>query len=101
AEVEAQVKQHFAAGNFQTCTLSSAPMAESDFPERQVSDADIKLARGDLLAGAASAAEYQKLLQGHEKVPEAEEGLGMLALREGRTADARRYFGDATEAGST
>jgi hypothetical protein len=101
AEVEAQVKQHFAAGNFQTCTLSSTPMAESDFPERQVSDADIKLARGDLLAGAASAAEYQKLLQGHEKVPEAEEGLGMLALREGRTADARRYFGDATEAGST
>ena len=38
AEVEAQAKRHFAAGNFQTTTLSSRPMAESDFPERPVSE---------------------------------------------------------------
>jgi hypothetical protein len=100
-EVEAQAKQHLAAGNFQTTALTSTPMAESDFPERPVSDADIKLARGDLLAGAQSAAEYQKLLQGHEKVAEAEEGLGLLALRDGKKDEARRYFGDAAEAGST
>jgi len=53
------------------------------------------------MAGAASAAEYQKLLQGHDKVPEAEEGLALMALREGRTADAHRYFADAIEAEST
>jgi hypothetical protein len=76
-------------------------MSEGDFPERQVSDVEARLARGDLLAGAASAAEYQKLLAGHEKVPEAEEGLGLLALRGHRPAEARKYFADAVVAGST
>src|SRR5215468_3366385 len=69
AEVEAAAKKHFQAGNFQTTSLPTAPMAPSDFPERQVSDTDIRLARADLLAGAQSAAEYQKLLTEHEKVP--------------------------------
>jgi hypothetical protein len=101
AEIETQAKQHLAAGNFQATALSSAPMAESDFPERPVSVADIELALGDLLAGAQSAAEYQKLLKGHDKVPEAEEGLALLALRDGKKDEARRYFGDAAEAGST
>jgi len=100
-EVEAAAKQHLAAGNLQSCLLSALPMAESDFPERPVSDTDARLARGDLLAGAQSAAEYKKLLEGHEKVAEAEEGLGLLALREGKKDEARRYFGDAAEAGST
>ena len=100
AEVEAQAKQHFAAGNFQTTALTSAPMSEADFPEHPVSDSDGRLARADILAGAQSAAEYKKLLEGHEKVVESEEGLGLLALREGRTADAHRYFGDAVEADS-
>jgi hypothetical protein len=100
-DVEAAAKKHFAAGNFQTASISSRPMAAGDFPERQVSDAESGLARGDLLAGAQSAAEYQKLLAGHEKVAEAEEGLGLLALREGRTAEARKNFAAAMEAGST
>jgi hypothetical protein len=100
-EIEAAAKQHFGAGNFQTCTLTSAAMAESDFPERPVSDTDIRLARGDLLAGAESASEYKKLLQGHDKVAEAEEGLALLALRDGKQDEARRYFSDAAEAGST
>jgi len=101
AEVEAQAKKHFAAGNFQTASLPSRPMAEADFPERQVSDVEIRLARADLLAGPQSAAEYQKLLQGHEKVPEAEEGLGLLALRDRNPAEARKQFAAAVEAGST
>src|ERR1022692_3566599 len=101
AEVEAAVKQHFAAGNFQTTRLPSRPMAEGDFPERQVSAAEIGLARGDLLVGAPSAAEYQKLLAGHEKVAEAEEGLGLLALRDRRADEAHRDFAAAMEAGST
>ena len=100
AEVEAQAKAHFAAGNFQTTSLSSRPMSEGDFPERQVSEAEARLARADLLVDA-SAAEYQKLLAAHEKVPEAEEGLGLLALRAGNTAEARKDFAAAVEAGST
>jgi hypothetical protein len=100
AEVEAAVKRHLAAGNFQTTSLSSAPMSEKDFPERQISDVDLRLARADLLA-AQSADEYRKLLAAHEKVPEAEEGLGLLALRAGNKEEARRNFADAVAAGST
>jgi hypothetical protein len=100
AEVEAAARKHFAAGNFQTTRLPSRPMAEGDFPERQVSAAEIGLARGDLLAGAPSAAEYRKLLAGHEKVAEAEEGLGLLALAARRADEARRNFAAAVEAGS-
>lgn len=101
AEVEAAAKKHFAAGNFQTTSLPSRPMAEGDFPERQVSATEIGLARADLLAGEQSAAEYQKLLAAHEKIPEAEEGLALLALREKRTDDALKYFESAVEANST
>jgi len=101
AEVEAAAKQHFAAGNFQTTRLPSRPMAEGDFPERQVSATEIGLARGDLLVGAPSAAEYRKLLAGHEKVAEAEEGLGLIALAEHRTAEAREDLEAAVEAHST
>ena len=101
AEVEAAARQHFAAGDFQTTRLPSRPMAEGDFPERQVSATEIALARGDLLMGALSAAEYRKLLAGHEKVAEAEEGLGLLALSERRTDEAREDFQAAVQAGST
>jgi hypothetical protein len=101
AEVEAQAKRHFAAGNFQTTALSSRPMAEGDFPERPVSETDVRLARADLLAGSQSAAEYENLLKSHTKVPEAEEGLGLLALRDHRTAEALRHFADAVQAGTS
>jgi hypothetical protein len=101
AEVEAAVKKHFAAGNFQTTSLPSLPMAPGDFPERQISDTDIRLARADLLASEQSAAEYRKLLAAHEKLPEAEEGLGMLALREGKKDDARRHFAEGIDAQSS
>ena len=60
AEIEAEVRRHFAAGNFQTGTISSLPMAPKDFPERPVSDTDARLARADLLAGESSAAEYRR-----------------------------------------
>jgi len=101
AEVEAAVKRHFAAGNFQTTQLSSAPMAPGDFPERQISDIDLRLARADLLSGAQSADEYGKLLAAHEKAAEAEEGLGLLSLRAGNKEEARRHFAAAVAANST
>ncbi|HXB70333.1 MAG TPA: hypothetical protein VNY05_18935 [Candidatus Acidoferrales bacterium] len=101
AEVEAQAKRHFEAGNFQTTSLSSRPMSEGDFPERSISETDVRLARADLLAGSQSAAEYEYLLKAHAKVPEAEEGLGLLALRDHRTAEAFRHFGDAVQAGTS
>jgi hypothetical protein len=100
AEVEEQAKRHLAAGNFQTTTLSSRPMAERDFPERLVSDADAKLARADLLAGKSSETEYESLLADKVKIAEAEEGLGLLALRDGAKDEARRHFSAAMDAGT-
>jgi hypothetical protein len=100
AVVEAQVKQHFAAGNFQPGTLNSRPLAEKDFTERQVSSSDVRLARADLLAGPQSAAEYESLVKDNVKVAEAQEGLGLLALRDHRSDEARRHFSAAMDANS-
>jgi hypothetical protein len=99
-EIEAQAKQHLAAGNFQTTALNSRPMAEKDFYEKPVSDTDIRLARADLLAGN-SAAEYERLIKDNAKVPEAEEGLGLLALRAGSKDEARKHFAASMDAGSS
>jgi hypothetical protein len=100
AEIEAQAKQHLAGGNFQTTSLSSRPLSEHDFVERQVSDTDARLARADLLAGSQSAAEYQALLRDQVKVAEAEEGLGILSLRDKHPEEAKRHFAASMAAGS-
>ena len=93
AEIEAQVRSStWPPATSKPRRLRSRPMAESDFPERPVSDADARLARADLLAGAHSAAEYQALLRDDVKMPEAEEGLGLLALRDHHDDDARAAF---------
>jgi len=101
AEIEALARQHFEAGNFQPGTISSLPMAPKDFIERPVADSDARLARGDLLAGDASAAEYEALLHARVKVAEAEEGLGLLALRAHQPDEARHHFSAAMDASST
>jgi hypothetical protein len=100
SEVEAEVQRHLAGGNFQTTSLASRPMSESDFPQREVSDSDARLARADLLTGR-SAGEYQVLLRNHEHVAEAEEGLGLLALEAKRTEEARQHFAAAIQAESS
>src|ERR1017187_9935990 len=100
AEVEAEARQHFAARRFPTTTISSRPMAPDDFHEKPISDADVRLARADLLAGPQSAAEYQSLLRDHLKIPESEEGLGLLALRDHHDTEARAHFSAAMEAGA-
>ncbi len=100
AQVEEQARKHLAAGNFETTSLNSRPMSERDFPVRDVSDADARLVRADLLAGEQSAAEYRTLLKAQEKVAEAEQGLGILALRAHRPEEARTHFAASIAAGS-
>ena len=101
AEVEAKVKAHLAAGRFETTTVSSLPMSEKDFPEKPVSDADARLARADLLTGAQSSAEYLKLLNDGLKIAESQEGLGLLALHDGRKEEAHSHFQAAMDANSS
>ncbi len=100
AEIENEAKQHLDRRNFQTASLNARPLAERDFPEKPVADSEVRLARADLLA-ANSAAEYQRLLHDNIKVPEAQEGLGILALRAGQSGEVRQHFSLAMEAGST
>ena len=101
AEIEAKAAAHLAAGRFQTTSLSSLPLSEKDFPEKLISDADARLARADLLAGAPSSAEYLRLLNDGIKIAEAQEGLGLLALREGRKDGALSHFQAAIDADSS
>jgi hypothetical protein len=101
AEIEAKVKSHLASGRFQTTSFSSRPLSEKDFPETAVSDADARLARADILAGAQSAAEYVKLMNDGLKVAEAQEGLGLLALRDGQKEEAHSHFQAAIDANSS
>ena len=100
ADIEARAKQHLAAGQFATTPLSSRPMSPSDFQEKPISDTDMRLVRADLLAGAQSAAEYTALITDHLKFAEAEEGLGLLALRDHQNDEARTHFAASIEAGS-
>jgi tetratricopeptide (TPR) repeat protein len=100
AEIEAQAKAHLAAGNFQTTELSSRPMSPNDFTQREVSDADARLARADMLSSSQSTAEYEALIRDHERVAEAEEGLGLLSLRAQQPAEAKRHFEAAMTAGT-
>ena len=101
AEVEAATKKHFAAGNFQTTSISSRPMSEADFPERQVSERRGRTGARRSAGRRAVGRRISETACGHEKVAEAEEGLGLLAVREGHTAEARKNFAAAMEAGST
>jgi hypothetical protein len=101
AEVEALVKQRFAERDFRTTSISSLPMAERDFPEREVSDGDARMARADLLADEKSAAEYEGLIRDGLHTAEAEEGLGLLSLRQHHPAEARTHFADAIRDGSS
>ncbi|HEY1240636.1 MAG TPA: hypothetical protein VGF16_08770 [Bryobacteraceae bacterium] len=100
ADVEAQAKQHLASGQFQTTSLPNRALSAQDFQERQVSDADARLARADLLAGSQSAAEYQALVRDQANVAEAEEGLGLLAIRDHNQDEARKHFTACGQAGS-
>ena len=100
-QLEAEAKQHLAAGHWEAASLYTRPMSERDLPERPVSDADARLARADLLAGSPSAAEYRALLKTNGGNAEAEEGLGLLALRDGRKEEAQSHFSAAMEAGSS
>lgn len=99
-QVELEAQKHFAAGGFQTTSISSLPMSPADFPELSAGAGAVQLAQADLLLGDASRAAYRNLIAEKSHVPEAYEGLGMLALRARQNDEARRNFAEAMDAGS-
>jgi hypothetical protein len=100
AAVEAQARRHMAAGGLAPAALDGRAIRAQDFEPRPVTAAEARLARADLLAGSKSAAEYQALIRDQMNLPDAAEGLGLLALRDGRKDEAYRRFSDAVEIGT-
>jgi hypothetical protein len=99
-QIEMQAQLHLAAGRFQATSISPLPMSPLDFPERPVEAPAAQLALADLLLGDSSRGEYRNLLNQKEHVPEAWEGLGILALRDKKNDDARDAFAAAMAAGA-
>jgi len=99
-QIEVEAQSHLAAGQFQVASISPLPMSAQDFPERSVEPAAAQLAIADLLLGDSSRNAYRDLISQKTRVPEAYEGLGMLALRARQTDEARQDFAAAMEAGS-
>jgi len=99
-QIEMQAQLHLAAGRFQATSISPLPMSPADFPERPVEPAMAQLAIADLLLGDSSRAAYRELIAQKSRVAEAWEGLGMLALRDKQTDEARTDFASAMEAGA-
>jgi hypothetical protein len=99
-QIELEAQKHLAAGQFQVTSISPLPMSAQDFPERFVEPAAAQLAIADLLLGDSSRDAYRDLISQKTRVPEAYEGLGILASRAKQADEARKDFAAAMEAGS-
>jgi len=99
-QIELQAQSHLAEGHFQVTSISPLAMSPADFPERSVEPAAAQLALADLLLGDPSRTIYNELIAQKTRLPEAWEGLGMLALRDQQTDEARKDFAAAMEAGA-
>jgi len=100
-EMEKEVDQHLAAGNFQTSEVDAKPLsAERDYKEQPLLSKEVRLAQADLLVGEPSRREYRALIQENQYVADAYEGLGIMALRDKQDDEARRDFLEAVNAGT-
>ena len=100
AELNKQVNAYFAAGKFTAVQASSRPLSLEDFHEKQIPSFDAQLAVADLMLGQESRSAYEALIKQGQHVPEAEEGLAMLAARAHQPDEALRHFSAAIKAGA-
>ncbi len=100
AQIEKQVDEYMKAANYGTTDVfgrSLNPMR--DFHPQPLDSNGAKVAQADLLLSAKQlqpAAAVYTGLQG----PDAAEGLGLIALAQGKKEEARRLFASAADAGS-
>ena len=100
-QIELQAQAHLAEGRFQATSISPLPMSPMDFPERPVDPDAAQLAIADLVAGRPSRAIYRALIAQNARVPEAWEGLVMLApARSSERAKRARISRAAMAAGA-
>ncbi len=102
AEIEKEAQAYLAAGSFATVPVSGRPLnPQRDFRPVPVEKARQQAVLADLLlANPARAAEARAayLALRNEAPAEAHEGLGLLALREGRKDEAHEEFAAAVQA---
>src|SRR5579863_6190406 len=80
AEMEKEVDQHLAGGNFQTAAVDGkAVSAERDYKEEPLLGKEVRLALADLLVGNQSREAYADMIRQNENVAAAHEGLAQLA----------------------
>ena len=101
AEIEKEVDQHLAAGNFATGAVDGKALSvERDYhDELQLTSAEVQLALADLLLDNRSRTAYQQMIQRKENVAAAYEGLALMALADKQPEEARHDFAEAITAG--
>lgn len=99
-QIEQQTDEYLKSGNFATAPVSGRALSlVRDFKPEQLDPDQPKIALADLLLANGSAAAASKAytaLRG----PAAAEGLGLLALKEHKDAEARTLFASAVESKS-
>ncbi len=99
-QIEQQTDEYLKSGNFATAAVSGRALSlVRDFKPEQLDPDQPKIAMADLLLANGSAAAASKAytaLRG----PAAAEGLGLLALKEHKDAEARTLFASAVESKS-
>jgi hypothetical protein len=100
-ELEAGVDAYVAAGQFGTAPLSGFPVnPNKDYVELPVTSDAIRLLLADVaLADPGRLSEARKAYE-ELRGPEADEGLGLVALREGKSGEALEHFRQSTAGGS-
>jgi len=102
AEIEKEVDQHMASGNFQTAAVDGKALdVQRDYrDEKPLITSEVQLALADLMLDNRSRTGYLDLIQKKEQVAQAYEGLAIMALRDKQQEEARRDFEQAIQAGT-
>ena len=100
AKFNAEVDRYYEAGIFTGVPAPSRPLnPERDFNTTILTSDEGRLMRADLLT-EGSAAEYRALLKAGKDSTEANEGLGILAIRAGDRSAAHNYMEAARRGGT-
>gem|GEM_PF-272400 len=105
--IRKEAQTYLRAGTFSTTTLSGRPLnPDRDFPEQIPPPGDVQVAKADLyLANPArtnlARSAYTDVANASLEPAQAQEGLGLLALKTGEKEDARKLLAAAIKAGTT